>query len=352
MKENSTNTYKPLVIKKYAKKSYKNPELRRFKKFRVDKSLELGLTCNGVKICEGNANLVSFFVFDNIHHFDMANDKVITKYPLASDVISAGNLRKDGKIIYSGLVNGKINVYDAGKKNCLRSYNAHKLQVNSLDISNNLVNFVSSSNDLSVKLYDLATTEPVKSYEKAHGDYVKVAKYADEENNLIISTGYDKVIKLWDIRTQSTKQPVKVFKNLNICNDILIGKGNLKGKFISTAESHLNFFDLRSDKIVLQANPFQGSITKLITDTNQTRLFVVPGGESFVKVVDLESLTLRSLYSIKFENELSAFDISGDMNRYAIAFTSGEVSIRSRNFDEDEEDIYKDQEEKDFELLE
>lgn len=339
--------YKPLQIKKFSKKSYKNPEARRFKRFKEDKSLELKLTCNDVKICSNNHNLATFFVFDNIYHFDLVNDKMNTKYPLATEVINCGAIRKDGKLIYSGLTNGKINVHDANKKNLLRSYNSHKLQVNSIDIQENLVNFLTTSNDLSIKIFDLAGLKPVSSFDKAHGDYIKSAKYIDE--NIFISGGYDKVVKLWDTR-KDTKSPVQIYKNSHPCNDLLVL--NSKDKFISTADNFLNIFDLRNTQPVLQANPVQSGISKIISNDSQSRLFVVSPNENFVKVCDLESMTLRSLYTIKLGKEISAFDVSKDMNRYAVAYTDGQICIKSRNIDDDEEDVYQDQEEKDMELLE
>ena len=336
--------YKPITIKKYSQKSYKNPESRRFKE---DKFQDFKLTCNSVKICDTNHNLASFFVFDNIYHFDMVNDKLISKYPQASDLINVGNLRKDGKLIYTGLTNGKLNVYDANKKNLLKSFNSHKLQINSIEISDNLVNFVTASNDLSFRIFDLSQLDPVISYEKAHGDYIRSAKFIDETT--ILTGGCDKVVKLWDIRNES-KTPVQIFKNTNICNDLVILKS--KDQFISTSENFLNIFDLRNGKLLSQANPVQGNISKIISNDTESRLFVVSPNETFVKVLDMELLAMKSLYTIKLKKEISAFDISKDMNRYAVAFTSGEISIRSRNIDEDEEDIYQDQQEKDFELLE
>lgn len=128
----------------------------------------------------------------------MISQTIRSKYPLIDDKINCGNLRKDGKLIFSGLNNGKINVHESNKKLCIRNYNFHKLQVNSLEVSSNLTDLLSSSNDLSIKIFNLSRTEPVLSFDKAHTDYVKTAKYFDE--NTIISGGSDKYIKLWDIR--------------------------------------------------------------------------------------------------------------------------------------------------------
>jgi len=121
-----------------------------------------------------------------------------SKFPYIDDRINCGNLRKDGKLIFSGLNNGKILVHEANKKLCIRNYNFHKLQINSLEVSSNLTDLLSSSNDLSIKIFNLSRNEPILSFDKAHTDYVKTAKYIDE--NTIISGGSDKYIKLWDIR--------------------------------------------------------------------------------------------------------------------------------------------------------
>jgi WD40 repeat protein len=118
---------------------------------------------------------------------------------------------------------------------------------------------------------------------------------------------------------------------------------------LSTAENIVNQWDLRKDEIVNQANPIQGSINKLITDGNYMRLFTICQNETFIKVLDLQ--TLKNLYTVKFNKEITCFDISGDMNRYAVGFTNGEVSIKSRSTVEDEENVL-DQEQKDLDLLE
>ena len=76
------------------------------------------------------------------------SDTSISKYPLCSDKITGGTFRSDGKLLISGLANGVVNVYEPLKKINLRSYKAHKLQVNCIDISKNYVNFASGSNDM------------------------------------------------------------------------------------------------------------------------------------------------------------------------------------------------------------
>lgn len=137
--------------------------------------------------------------------------------------------------------------------------------------------------------------------------------------------------------------------NKNACADIQIFDIN---RVVSTAESLVNSWDLRTDSIVEQVNPVQGAISRLCMDKSQTRLFVVTPGETFVKVLDAN--TLRNLYPIKMASEVGCFDVSHDLNRFAVGYASGRITVKSRNLQDEEEgeDLAKDIEDKDIELLE
>jgi hypothetical protein len=106
---------------------------------------------------------------------------------------------------------------------------------------------------------------------------------------------------------------------------------------------------LRKDAVITEANPIQGSINKLLSDRDHTRLFTICYNETFIKVLECESL--KNLFTIRFPKEISCFDISADMNRYAVGYTDGQIAIKTRKQVDEEENII-DQEERDIELLE
>lgn len=145
--------FKPLEIKKFAKKSYKNNEMKKFKKFKEIEKQNLSLSCNDLKFCTQNPNLLIYFALDTLYYFDASTNTTISKYPLCTGQITSGNIRKDGRIITAGLVNGKVNVYEANKKLILKNYSNHRLQVNSIEFSDNLVNLVTCSNDMVLIFY-------------------------------------------------------------------------------------------------------------------------------------------------------------------------------------------------------
>jgi len=74
---------------------------------------------------------------------------------------------------------------------------------------------------------------------------------------------------------------------------------------------------LKTDQIVKTAIPIQNCIEKICVDSSKTRLFIV-AAEKFVKVLELS--TFKSLYSIKFDKEVSGFDIAPEMDRYGVGF--------------------------------
>jgi WD40 repeat protein len=140
--------FKPLEIKKFPKKSYKNNEMKRYKKFKEVEKQNLSLSCVDVKFCPDNPNKLIYFALDTLYLYDISTKSTISKYPLCNMQITAGNIRRDGRVIAAGLVNGKVNVYEASKKFVLKSFFNHKLQINSIEFSQNMVNFATSSNDM------------------------------------------------------------------------------------------------------------------------------------------------------------------------------------------------------------
>ena len=188
----------------------------------------------------------------------------------------------------------------------------------------------------------------ILDYIKSHNDYIRSTKFFNDD--LILSGGYDKVIKLWDLR-QENKSCSLIFNNNNICEDICILNSNY---FISTSDNGLILFDIRNNQQLNYSIPVQSSISKIISVKNNQRLFILSGNESFIKVVDISDLSMRSLYSLNFKNKITAFDISNDMNHYSICFDDGQNLIKSKNIKEEIDEtkaLNYNQEEEDLKLL-
>lgn len=68
---------------------------------------------------------------------------------------------------------------------------------------------MTASDDTTLKLYDLSTSEQI-SYLAGHADYVRTAAYVPSNPNLIVSGSYDGTVKLWDTRIPSLSSDVDV----------------------------------------------------------------------------------------------------------------------------------------------
>ena len=75
---------------------------------------------------------------------------------------------------------------------------------------------------------------------------------------------------------------------------------------------------MKTFKLLQQVNPIQNNIEKIKVNSDKTRLFAVSPNEKFVKVLELDSL--KNLFSLKFQKEITNFDISSKMDVYAVAY--------------------------------
>ena len=80
----------------------------------------------------------------------------------------------------------------------------------------------------------------------------------------------------------------------------------------------INKWDMKTFKLLQQVNPIQNNIEKIKVNSDKTRLFAVSPNEKFVKVLELDSL--KNLFSLKFQKEITNFDISSKMDVYAVAY--------------------------------
>ena len=75
---------------------------------------------------------------------------------------------------------------------------------------------------------------------------------------------------------------------------------------------------MKTFKMIQQVNPIQNNIEKIKVNSDKTRLFAISPNEKFVKVLELDSL--KNLFSLKFQKEITNFDISSKMDVFAVAY--------------------------------
>ena len=165
--------------------------------------------------------------------------------------------------------------------------------------------------------------KPIKDYKKSHNDSIMVNKFF--EDNLILTGSHDKTIKLWDLRS-NLFSPEIIFDNSDkICDDICIINDNY---FCATGDNHIELFDIRKNEKINFVNPIKNSIMKITKAKNNTRLFCLSPGETFITVLDISDLSLRPLFNINLKEKIYSFDIEENLEYFVVGFDGGKNSIR------------------------
>ena len=145
-KEIFNTNYTKTEIKPQYKKSYKNPEQRRLKKYKTLKEINFSTTSNSIFCCKGESskNIVSIFSSNEAVIFDVLTSTEISKFNnISSEQITTGIIREDGKLILTGDESGKLFIHEIITKNQIRKYSSHSLSITSIDIDSSLVKFIS-----------------------------------------------------------------------------------------------------------------------------------------------------------------------------------------------------------------
>lgn len=141
------------------------------------------------------------------------NYKTQTKVSTITDTITPGTLNSSSllpppeitRLAYSsfanllafGHSNGDIKVWDLSTNSLIIKFQGHKSSISCLEFDPNGVNLISGSNDTSIIIWDLVSETGLVKF-KGHKNTVTSIHYFDE--NYLISTSKDGLIKIWDMK--------------------------------------------------------------------------------------------------------------------------------------------------------
>ena len=142
---------------------------------------------------------------------------------------------------------------------CLHSFSDADNQVYTLDYNTEGSQFVTAGRDKTVRIYDEATKTLLMSMASGmgyglkaspgHSNRIFSSKYVPQDQNLVITGGWDKTVQVWDLRSG---QAARSFFGPHICGDSLDICGNevLTGSW--RPEHQLELYDFGSGEKITE----------------------------------------------------------------------------------------------------
>lgn len=96
-----------------------------------------------------------------------------------------------------GLSNGDIKIWDLSTNSLIIKFQGHKSSISCLEFDSNGTSLISGSNDTTIIIWDLVSESGLIKF-KGHKNLITSIHYYDE--NYLISTSKDGLIKIWDLK--------------------------------------------------------------------------------------------------------------------------------------------------------
>ncbi|XP_055380484.1 U3 small nucleolar RNA-associated protein 15 homolog [Condylostylus longicornis] len=232
-----------------------------------------------------------------------------------------GSFRKDGRLLVAGDEEGFVKLFDVASKNVLRLFRGHRAPVHRVFFTSDLLHLASFSDDKTVKIWDIGTEKICRSFED-HSDYIRAGCVNPTSSNIILSGGYDNLVKMYDTRADGIS--FEVDHGCPVESLLFLPTG---GIFISAGGTEIKVWDaIAGGKLLTKFSPHHKTITCLKLASNGKR--ILSGGlDRHVKVFDVASYKI--VHNFDFPNSILSFGVSPNDQTFAVGMVDGLISIQN-----------------------
>ncbi|KAI1350329.1 WD40-repeat-containing domain protein [Xylaria sp. FL0043] len=278
-----------------------------------------------------NNDLFAVTAGPRVQIYSVRTRKLIKTFTRFGDNARSGEIRRDGRILVAGEDSGRIQVFDIKSRAILKTWTHHKQPTWTTKFSpTDLTTLMSASDDRSVRLWDLPSSESTSVF-LGHSDYVRSGAFIPGTmSNLLVSGSYDNTVRLWDPRTPSSSSSVMVFKHQAPIEDVLpLASGTT---VLASAGNQISVLDLVAAKPRHVITNHQKTVTSLSVASNGRR--VVSGSlDGHIKIY--ETTGWNVVAGAKYPSPILAVRIitagaNDDDRHLAVGMQSGVLSLRTR----------------------
>jgi mitogen-activated protein kinase organizer 1 len=178
------------------------------------------------------------------------------------------------------------NAYPPG---LVSKYSAHGYEVLSIDVDQNNEHFVSTGGDKTIFLWDVKTAQTIRRY-TGHVGRVNRGVFGGEDDSVIVSGSFDGTVKIWDVKSNSPK-PIMVLSDAkDSITDVTIHDAEILS---ASVDGRVRSYDLRTG--MCQADVIGHPCTSLDVTKKGTEL-LVSSLDSTIRLMDRTTGELLKAY--------------------------------------------------------
>lgn len=132
--------------------------------------------------------------------YDSASNRERRAISKFKDLAYCGSYRGDGRLLVAGGARPLVQVFDLASRSVLRSMKGHEAPVHITRFTADNTHVFSTSDDRSLRYWDMATGEAAAVIEDAHADYIRAGVASSATPSLLATGSYDHTARLWDLR--------------------------------------------------------------------------------------------------------------------------------------------------------
>lgn len=230
--------------------------------------------------------------------------------------------RKDGQLLVAGDEDSNVRLFDVNTKTILRVFKGHSAPVHRTYFTNDMRHIASFSDDKSVILWDIATEKSVNSF-RGHNDYVRAGAVNPVSENILLTGGYDNIIKMYD--TRSSKCIMSLDHGSPLESLVFLPTG---GIFVSAGGNDMKVWDaVAGGRQLMKLSQHNKTITCLQATSDGRHLI---SGSLDRQVKFYNTTNYQVVHKLSYTNSILSLGVSKDNNTLVVGQVDGTLGIHRR----------------------